>query len=258
MQRSDAEGGSPEGRPGARPRSEARGPGPAPDRVPRPRGPRRLPGGPARAAHDRFAAFWKRQEETGTWKRLERAVDGYLRRAREARRTAKAAERARRQAEAAARAARRPRRRPSRPGSTASVPPQEAEQHAERHRADPAPHQPGAEAPDLAAAGGLRKLTGRSGRRTTRPAARRCASRQPGARAAWPSAGSSQSVASRGRVESSSPRPAGHLVGRVGDDQRPGADPERDAVEWGLGVDPAPALERARRVHQSNHSPRGR
>src|SRR4029077_163198 len=28
---------------------------------------------------DRFIAFWTRQEETGTWKRLERAVDGYLR-----------------------------------------------------------------------------------------------------------------------------------------------------------------------------------
>ena len=55
---------------------------------------------------DRFAAFWARQEETGTWKRLERAVDGYLHRAREARRTAKAAERARLQAEAAERAAR--------------------------------------------------------------------------------------------------------------------------------------------------------
>jgi hypothetical protein len=55
---------------------------------------------------DRFAAFWTRQEETGTWKRLERAVDGYLHRARDARRTAKAAERARLQAEAAERAAR--------------------------------------------------------------------------------------------------------------------------------------------------------
>jgi hypothetical protein len=55
---------------------------------------------------DRFAAFWHRQEETGTWVRLERAVDGYLSRVREARRTAKAAERARAQAEAAARAAR--------------------------------------------------------------------------------------------------------------------------------------------------------
>ena len=54
---------------------------------------------------DRFAAFWRRQEETGTWARLERAVDGYLRRVREARRTARAAERARAQAESAARAA---------------------------------------------------------------------------------------------------------------------------------------------------------
>jgi CHAD domain len=55
---------------------------------------------------DRFAAFWQRQEETGTWARLERTIDGYLHRAREARRTAKAAERAREQAEAAERAAR--------------------------------------------------------------------------------------------------------------------------------------------------------
>ena len=55
---------------------------------------------------DRFVAFWGHQEERGTWSRLERTVDGYLRRAREARRTAKAAERARLQAEAAARAAR--------------------------------------------------------------------------------------------------------------------------------------------------------
>jgi hypothetical protein len=56
---------------------------------------------------DRFTAFWRRQEETGTWTRLERAVDGYLQRARAARRTAKAAERARLEAEAAERAARR-------------------------------------------------------------------------------------------------------------------------------------------------------
>jgi CHAD domain len=54
---------------------------------------------------DRFVAFWARQEETGTWTRLERTIDGYLHRAREARRTAKAAERARREAEAAERAA---------------------------------------------------------------------------------------------------------------------------------------------------------
>jgi hypothetical protein len=56
---------------------------------------------------DRFEAFWHRQEETGTWTRLERAVDRHLHRTREARRTAKAAERARLQAEAADRAARR-------------------------------------------------------------------------------------------------------------------------------------------------------
>jgi hypothetical protein len=59
-----------------------------------------------RLLDDRFKVFWHRQQETGTWPRLERAVDAYLRRAREARRTAKAAERARQQAEAAERAAR--------------------------------------------------------------------------------------------------------------------------------------------------------
>jgi hypothetical protein len=64
--------------------------------------------------YDRFVAFWARQEETGTWVRLERAVDAFLRRAREARRAAKEAERAqaaleateRARAEAAARAER--------------------------------------------------------------------------------------------------------------------------------------------------------
>ena len=55
---------------------------------------------------DRFADFWRRQEQTGTWVRLERVIDGNLRRTREARRAAKAAERARQRAEAAERAAR--------------------------------------------------------------------------------------------------------------------------------------------------------
>jgi hypothetical protein len=55
---------------------------------------------------DRFSDFWRRQEQSGTWIRLERAVNEHLRRAREARRTAKAAERARQRAEAAERAAR--------------------------------------------------------------------------------------------------------------------------------------------------------
>jgi hypothetical protein len=54
---------------------------------------------------DRFKNFWRRQEQTGTWVRLQRLVDAYLQRAREARRTAKAAERARQRAEAAERAA---------------------------------------------------------------------------------------------------------------------------------------------------------
>jgi CHAD domain len=54
----------------------------------------------------RFADFWKRQEQTGTWVKLERVVDDHLGRARDARRAAKAAERARQRAEAAERAAR--------------------------------------------------------------------------------------------------------------------------------------------------------
>jgi hypothetical protein len=59
-----------------------------------------------RLLDDRFAAFWRRQEERRTWDRLERAVDSQLRRAREARRAEKAAARARAEAEAAERAAR--------------------------------------------------------------------------------------------------------------------------------------------------------
>jgi hypothetical protein len=55
---------------------------------------------------DRFVDFWRRQEQAGTWVRLQRAIEGHLQRAREARRTAKAAERARQRAEAADRAAR--------------------------------------------------------------------------------------------------------------------------------------------------------
>jgi CHAD domain len=54
--------------------------------------------------YDRFVAFWARQEETGTWVRLERAVDAHMRRAREARRAAKEAERAQAELEATERA----------------------------------------------------------------------------------------------------------------------------------------------------------
>jgi CHAD domain len=55
---------------------------------------------------DRFVAFWKRQEETGTWLSLERAVDNHLKRARDARRAAKQAAKARAELEAIERAQR--------------------------------------------------------------------------------------------------------------------------------------------------------
>jgi CHAD domain len=55
---------------------------------------------------DRFVAFWERQEETGTWLRLERAVDSHLKRAEDARRAAKAAARAEKEALEAERASR--------------------------------------------------------------------------------------------------------------------------------------------------------
>ena len=55
---------------------------------------------------DRFVAFWARQEEQGTWLRLERAVDAHMREVREARKAAKAAQRAVEEADAAARASR--------------------------------------------------------------------------------------------------------------------------------------------------------
>jgi hypothetical protein len=55
---------------------------------------------------DRFVAFWRRQEQTGTWTRLEAAAEEQLERAREARRAAKDAARAAAQAEEAERASR--------------------------------------------------------------------------------------------------------------------------------------------------------
>jgi hypothetical protein len=55
---------------------------------------------------DRFVAFWERQQETGTWLRLERVADDYLARARQARRAAKAAARAEEKAAEAERASR--------------------------------------------------------------------------------------------------------------------------------------------------------
>jgi hypothetical protein len=55
---------------------------------------------------DRFTAFWARQEETGTWARLERTVEAHLERARAARKAASDAARAKAELEAAERAAR--------------------------------------------------------------------------------------------------------------------------------------------------------
>ncbi len=53
---------------------------------------------------DRFVAFWERQEENGTWLRLERAVETHLKWTREARRAAKRVERSAARAEEARRA----------------------------------------------------------------------------------------------------------------------------------------------------------
>jgi CHAD domain len=96
---------------------------------------------------DRFVSFWSRQEETGTWRRLERAVDGYLTRAREARRTAKAAERAREQAAAAASAAAQAEAQAEQARLDRERASREAEQHTERHeqlvrRTTPPPRRP--------------------------------------------------------------------------------------------------------------------
>ncbi len=55
---------------------------------------------------DRFTAFWERQEETGTWSRLERTVEAHLERVRTARRAAEEAARAKAELEEAERAAR--------------------------------------------------------------------------------------------------------------------------------------------------------
>jgi hypothetical protein len=83
---------------------------------------------------DRFTAFWRHQDETGTWLRLQRAVDGHLRRTREARRTAKAAERARAEAEAAQRAAKQAEAQAEQARLDRERASQEAEQHEQRRR----------------------------------------------------------------------------------------------------------------------------
>lgn len=59
-----------------------------------------------RLMFDRFATFWRRQEELGTWVRLERAAQAQIDRARQARKAAKAAQKAAAEAEKAAEASR--------------------------------------------------------------------------------------------------------------------------------------------------------
>lgn len=85
-----------------------------------------------RLLDDRFAAFWRRQEETGTWVRLERAVEGHLRRSREARRAERAAERARAEAAAAERAARQAEAQAEQARLDRERASEEAEQHQQR------------------------------------------------------------------------------------------------------------------------------
>jgi hypothetical protein len=102
-----------------------------------------------RLLDDRFVAFWKRQEETGTWVRLQRSIDGYLRRAREARRAEKAAEKARTEAEAADRAARQAEAQAEQARRDRERASQEAERHqtrrdqARRRTGAPAARRPG-------------------------------------------------------------------------------------------------------------------
>ena len=59
-----------------------------------------------RVMFDRFAAFWARQEELGTWARLGNAAESQLERSRQARKAAKAAKKAAEEAEKAAAASR--------------------------------------------------------------------------------------------------------------------------------------------------------
>ena len=59
-----------------------------------------------RLMFDRFATFWRRQEELGTWARLEGAAEAQIERSRQARKAAEAAEKAAEEAEKAAEASR--------------------------------------------------------------------------------------------------------------------------------------------------------
>jgi hypothetical protein len=88
-----------------------------------------------RVLFDRFLAFWRRQDERGTWRRLEKAVDAHLRKAREARRAAKAAAKAQAELEAAERVR-----------QEAAARAERAEQEQERARLSASRRRPGARA----------------------------------------------------------------------------------------------------------------
>jgi CHAD domain len=88
-----------------------------------------------RVLFDRFLAFWRRQDERGTWRRLEKAVDAHLRKAREARRAAKAAAKAQAELEAAERVR-----------QEAAARAERAEQEQERARLSASRRRPGAQA----------------------------------------------------------------------------------------------------------------
>jgi CHAD domain len=88
-----------------------------------------------RLLSDRFVAFWQRQEETGTWRRLERSVEKSLDRARAARRAAKRAAKAQARLEVAERV---------RDEAAARV--ERAEQEKDRARLSASRRRPGARA----------------------------------------------------------------------------------------------------------------
>jgi hypothetical protein len=88
-----------------------------------------------RLLSDRFVASWRLQEERGTWLRLERAVEKYLDRAREARRAAKQAAKAQAELEAAERAR-----------AAAAARAERAAQEQERARLSASRRRPGAQA----------------------------------------------------------------------------------------------------------------
>jgi len=116
---------------------------------------------------DRFVAFWREQEEKGTWAGLDRAADAQLERARQARRARKAAEKAEREAAEAERAHREAAERAER----ARAEREDAAQKLERRE----PKRPAAKEP-----GGSRPVGSRGRSTSSRPASRSGSRRRAG------------------------------------------------------------------------------